>query len=98
MTTIERLRALLDATAKRWRWLRPKPLEPDWQNLVDAVSLAAVIAGAHDFRWIAAYRHQARVVADHYHAAIDSGNLAPDAVDAELFALDAALVRLDGAS
>jgi len=76
----------------RLRWLRRKPPEPDWQNLVDAVSFAAVIAGGHDFRWVTAYRHQARVVADHYHAAVDSGNLAIDAVDAELFALDAALV------
>lgn len=75
------------------KWLRggPKP-RPDWQELVDNLALAASIAWQKPpFRWVAPYPYAAQVVADYYYGAVAAGNLDIDAIDGELFALDAAL-------
>lgn len=73
---------------------RPEP-EPDWQTLVDGLSFAAAIAwGKPAHEWVAPYRYNARVVAEHYYASVLAGNLDLDSIDAELFALDYALEAL----
>lgn len=67
----------------------PRP-EPDWQALVDAVDLAADIASPPLFgrptRHIATHRWAAQIVSDFYNRVWFI-----EAIDAELFALDAAL-------
>lgn len=76
-----------------WHWYWPPKREwPDWQGMVDDVALAASIWWQREpQRWVAPYSFAARTISNHYHMAIDSGNLPLDAVDGELFRLDAAL-------
>lgn len=82
----------------RWFWKKvERETQPDWQTLVDNVALAAGIYWQKDpNRWVIYGPLAAKVISNHFHAAIDNGNLNPDAVDGELFALDAALEMYGG--
>ncbi len=71
----------------------PDP-EPDWQALVDAVDLAADIANSPMFgptRHVAHARWAAQIVADQIVADHYNRVWFIEAIDGELFALDAAL-------
>lgn len=74
-------------------WLRPRRRpRTDWQLLVDNLALAAAIEwNRPPRRWVADFPYAARTIADHYYTAVLVGNLNIDAVDGELFALEAAL-------
>ena len=68
---------------------KSKLLTPDWQYLVSSLELAAAIAWERPpSRWVASQAWHAKIVSDHYHAVLASGNLDIDDIDAELFDLD----------